>query len=98
MKTRKFSEEFKKEAVRLVLEQGVPASQACLDLGIGRSTLEKWVSVHRQSQQPEVVSESERTELKRLRKEVVVLKMERDILKKATAYFSKSFLPDVGGL
>ena len=98
MKNRKFSEEFKKEAVRLVVEQGMPVGQACLDLGIGRSTLEKWLGVYRASQQPEVITESERAELKRLRKDVLVLKMERDILKKATAYFSKSFLTDVGGL
>ena len=45
MKNRKFSEEFKKEAVRLVVEQGIPVGQACLDLGIGRSTLEKWLGV-----------------------------------------------------
>lgn len=92
MKNRKFSEEYKKEAVRLVLEQGIPRSQACIDLGIGRSTLEKWLSAYRAAEQPETITEDERSELKRLRKENIILKMERDILKKATAYFAREVL------
>lgn len=47
--------------------------------------------------QPEALTAEERAELKRLRKEVAVLKMERDILKKATAYFAKGSLPDASG-
>jgi transposase len=56
MKNRKFSEEFKKEAVRLVVEQRIPVGQACLDLGMGRSTLEKWLSSYRSEQQPEIAA------------------------------------------
>ena len=94
---RKFSDEFKAEAVRLVLEQGLGPAQAARDLGIGQSTLDKWVHAARMAQQPEAMTVDERSELKRLRREVSVLRMERDILKKATAYFSKASLPDVSG-
>ena len=48
MKHRKFSPEFKDEAVCLVLEQGVSVTQAAADLGIGLSTLQKWVRAHRE--------------------------------------------------
>jgi len=91
MKKRIFSPEFKDEAVRLVLEQGVGVKQAAADLGIGQSTLQKWVSAHRERKvtNGQLVSEADMAELKRLRKEVHRLRMERDILKKATAFFAK---------
>jgi transposase len=86
---RKFDEEFRQEAVRLVLEGGVPAARAARDLGVSQTTLSKWLTAAR-SVKGESLSETEREELKRLRKENVQLKMERDILKKATAYFAKN--------
>jgi transposase len=96
---RTFSKEFKEEAVRLVLDQGVTLSQASRDLGINISSLRNWLSKHREKQGVTSTStESEAEELRRLRKENAVLKMERDILKKATAYFSRTSLPDAGGL
>lgn len=94
---RKFSTEFKAEAVQLVLVQGVPVAQAARDLGVGLSTLDKWVAKHREGHHAEAVTESEHEELKRLRRENSVLRMERDILKKATAFFSKTSLPDASG-
>lgn len=92
MTQRKYSEEYKEESVRLVTDQGLSISQAATDLGIGKSTLDKWVRVYRSNQKPgeEQLTESEKAELKRLRKEVHTLRMERDILKKATAYFAKN--------
>lgn len=91
MKKRKFSPEFKDEAVRLVLTQGVKVAQAARDLGIGQSTLQKWVSAYKEREQSngQAVSEADMAELKRLRKENHRLRMERDILKKATAFFAK---------
>ena len=86
---RRFSEEFRAEAVRLVIDGGVPVSRACRDLGIGQSTLEKWLAAAKAGA-PEALTESEREELKRLRKENTQLKMERDILKKATAFFARN--------
>ena len=88
---RKFDEEFRREAVKLVLEGGVPAARAAADLGVSQTTLGKWLTAARGSQEA-ILSESEREELKRLRKENMQLKMERDILKKATAYFAKNNL------
>jgi len=90
MKVRQFDKEFKGQAVRLVLEQGLSVGQASKDLGIGESTLAKWISVYRQANpRSEVLTVSEKEELKQLRKENHILKMERDVLKKATAIFSK---------
>ena len=86
---KRFSEEFRTEAVRLVTEGGVPVARACRDLSVGRSTLEKWLAAAKAGA-PEAITETEREELKRLRKENGQLKMERDILKKATAYFARN--------
>lgn len=85
---KRYDEDFRREAVKLVLEGGVPASRAAADLGVGDTTLAKWLAAAK-GVSPQPVSESEREELKRLRKEVVQVKLERDILKKATAYFAK---------
>jgi len=93
MGKRRFSDEYKQEAVRLVLEQGLTAKEAASDLGIGQSTLDNWVRKLRESHaEQDQITESERAELKRLRKEVHTLRMERDILKKATALFAKPTL------
>lgn len=87
----KFSEEYKNEAVRLVVEQGLSVAQVAEDLGVGKSTIDRWVRLRHKEQMPdEELKESEKAELKRLRKEVNTLRMERDILKKATAYFAKN--------
>lgn len=89
MPRNKFSPEFKSQAVKLVKEQGLSVKQAAYDLGIGQSTLDKWIKLERlkASGAPEI-TESELTELKKLRKENHTLRMERDILKKAAAYFA----------
>ena len=85
---RKFTEEFKQEAIKLVTEGGLSVRRAASDLGIGESTLEKWIKIRRE-ESPEEISMTEKEELRHLRKEVAQLRMERDILKKATAYFAK---------
>ena len=85
---RKYSDEFKREAIRLVTEQKITIKQAAQDLGIAKSTLDEWLKTQRQAiLAPHQASEE--AELKRLRKENQTLRMERDILKKATAYFAK---------
>lgn len=89
MGKRKFSNEYKESAVKLVTEQGLSTKQAASDLSIGMSTLDKWLKQYRLSQAgAPVITESELTELKRLRKEIQTVRMERDILKKAAAYFA----------
>lgn len=87
----RFTKEFQAEAVKLVLEQGLERKQVCQDLGIGKSTLDRWVNDAQGNVIAEnPLSESERSELNRLRKELAAVKMERDFLKKASAYFAKN--------
>ena len=93
---RRFTNEFRKEAVDLVLKQQMRVKDAALDLGIGKSTLDKWVrSAEERSKDPNALSENELEELKRLRKEVRLLRIERDLLKKTAVYFAKTTESDV---
>ena len=85
---RKFSPEFKAEAVRLVMETDAPLSTIAQQLGIGKGLLSRWVEAARPQPQ-ERLTEDERSELARLRRENLQLRMERDILKKATAFFAR---------
>ena len=85
----KFDEEFRREAVKLVLEGGVPAARAARDLGVSQTTLSKRLTAERRVE-GESLADSERQELKRLRQENAQLKMECDILEKATAYVAKN--------
>ena len=89
---RRFSQEFKLEAVKLVKERGVSASQAARDLGVHQNVLRKWVKELAVQRQPVMLGADGmpvQAELARLRKENAKLRMERDILKKAAAYFAK---------
>ena len=85
---RRFSQAFKDEAVKLVEVNGVKVVQAASELGIGRSTLEKWLREYRQSES-HVLTASDKNELKQLREENRKLKLEKELLKKATVYFAK---------
>jgi len=93
---RQFSREFKLEAVRLVKERGVSASQAARDLDVHENVLRKWVREAAEDPQEAFpgkgVMKPEQAEIERLKKEVAKLKQERDILKKAAAYFAKDSL------
>ena len=85
-----FTPEFKAEAVRLALSGDRSQRAVADDLGIGYSTLDRWIGRHRDklSSIP-VTGESAEEELKRLRRENLILREEREILKKATAFFAK---------
>ena len=90
---RQFSREFKLEAVRLVRNRGVSVAQAARDLDVHENVLRKWVR-ELAADPPQAfpgkgVMKPEQAEIDRLKKEVVKLRMERDILKKAAAYFAK---------
>lgn len=87
MKQKRFTQEFRDEAVRLVLTSGRRQTEIARDLGLGHSTLERWLSQARGGLPPVVGGETPDEELKRLRRENAVLRQERDILKKATAFF-----------
>ena len=93
MKRRSFSREFKVEAVRLVRDRGVSVAQAARDLDVHENVLRKWVKDFEadpaQSFPGNGRMKPEQLEIERLRREVVRLKAERDILKKAAAYFAK---------
>lgn len=81
--------EFRREAVRLALTSGRTRREIAEDLGIGLSTLTRWLSQERDASEPGETTVDLHAELKRLRRENVVLKQERDILKKAAAFFAR---------
>jgi len=93
MERRKFTREFKLEAVRLIRDRGVSVAQASADLGVHVSQLRSWVKKF--AEDPEHAfpgsgqMKPEQLEIARLKREVIKLKAERDILKKAAAYFAK---------
>jgi transposase len=86
---KQFPKEFKEEAVALVLEQAYSVPEAPKSLGIAANMLYRWKELHEQQIQGKVLVEDEREELKRLRKENKELRMQKDILKKASAFFAK---------
>lgn len=86
---RKFDDEFKKEAVRLVTEQGYSISKAAEAVGVKENNLRRWKSELEAESKGERLCSDERAELTRLRKEVKELRMEKEILKKASAFFAK---------
>ncbi len=93
MGRRQFSREFKLEAIRLVRERGISVAQASRDLDIGENVLRRWIKEAgadpRQAFPGQGQLRPEQLEIDRLRREVAKLKAERDILKKAAAYFAK---------
>jgi len=93
MERRKFTREFKLEAVRLIKERGVSVAQASHDLGVHGTVLRNWVKAFADDPQRAFPGHGqlkpEQAEIARLKREVTKLKAERDILKKAAAYFAK---------
>jgi transposase len=96
MERRKFTREFKLEAVKLVRERGVTVAQAARDLGVHGTVLRRWVQECAADSQQAFPGQGQmkpdQLEIERLRREVTKLKAERDILKKAAAYFAKESL------
>ena len=91
---RQFSEEFKDGAVRLVIDAGKTVGAVARELDLTPSALSGWVR-HAHADRTKGKSglmKEEREELTRLRKDVRELRMERDVLKKATAFFAKDHL------
>ena len=90
MARRKYTREFKVSAVQLVNQQGYSPAEAARNLGVDTTTIHQWMKQLRN--QPEVIPAGEgamAAELRRLRKENARLLMEREILKKAAAFFAK---------
>jgi transposase len=91
-KRRQYTAEFKAGAVQLVLEGGKSVTDAARDLDLTRSALDKWVSQAKTDAgkgRAGSLTTAEKEELGRLRRENRELRMERDILKKATAFFAR---------
>ena len=93
MVRRQFTRGFKIEAVRLVRDRGVSVAQACRDLDVHENLLRRWIkqvaSDPAQAFPGQGNMKPELAEIERLKREVQKLKSERDILKKAAAYFAK---------
>ncbi len=80
-KRREFTPEFKAEAVKLVLEEGLSRAQVARDLGLSASMVCRWLEQAERNRAPGALTSEERAELKRLRRENKVLRTEREILK-----------------
>ena len=96
MRGKRYTQEFKDSTVQLILNSGEKPAKVAEDLDLNLKTLYHWIRMYKQENNIAVKSISHSTiketaeeELKRLRKENKLLKQERDILKKATAYFAK---------
>jgi transposase-like protein len=93
-KRRKFTPEFKAEAVRVARVGDRSIQQIATDLDLTESALRNWIAqadvdAGRSSSSPDALTTSEKTELSELRREVKKLRQERDILKAAATYFAK---------
>ena len=91
-KQKGFTQEFEDEAVRLALTSGRTRRELAENLGVGLSTLTRWIGRRRDREidfRDKGRTEDAAEELKRLRRENAILRQERDILKRATAFFAK---------
>lgn len=86
---KQYPNEFKQEAVALVIEQGYSVVEAASSLNITDKLLYNWVAKFKQQNEDSELSKDERVELVQLRKDNKRLLMEREILKKASAFFAK---------
>ncbi len=84
---RRFTPEFKAETVKLVKQSNRTMSDVAMELGISSKSVGEWVRLAEES--GDVIGQDERVELRRLRKENRELRMEREILAKATAFFAR---------
>jgi transposase len=86
---RRYTEEFKAEAVRLARTSNQSIRQTALDLGLSNQTLSVWLREDRETRGSSPLGADERTELVELRRRVRVLETEREILRKAAAFFAQ---------
>ena len=91
-KRRKYTPEFREQAARLVIETGRPVAHVAAEIGVGEALLGRWVRLTQQRAEGRdtdaVLDADERAELERLRKEVTELRLDREFLKKAAAFFA----------
>jgi transposase len=86
-----YSEQFREEAVKMVIEQSRPIAQVARELSVKEGTLGNWVNLYRRKHAGEEppLTVNERARLRELEKEVGELRMEAEFLKKASAYFAR---------
>jgi len=88
----RYDHTFKLEAIKLVTERGMSKRRVARDLGMSVQTLTAWIKKYVESPGKANAGEFAAEEIRKLRKENELLRMERDILKKATAFFAKESL------
>lgn len=89
-KRKRYSASFKAGAVNLVKQQGRSVPQAATELGISQTALRRWIEADDvEDGTKEGLTAAEKSEIRELKRELQIVKMERDILKKATAFFAK---------
>jgi transposase len=88
-----FTAEFKTEAVKLVTDQGLTMTEACRRLDITYKSLKTWMDLEAKGELKASLGanklSAQQLEIRELKRELAIAKMERDILKKATAYFAR---------
>jgi transposase len=89
MSNPRYPEEFKIEAVKQVIERGLPVAEVAARLGMSTHSLYAWVKRYSKPQELRAQEDDQHAELRRLRAELKRVTEERDILKKAAAYFAK---------
>jgi len=90
----KYTKEFRIEAVKLVIEEGLGVQEAAQRLSLPNSTLATWVKAYKQGKLKDIGKNyrqltDQELEISRLKRELATVKMERDLLKKAAAYFAR---------
>ena len=92
-KRKTYDKEFKLSAIKMIVEAGISVSRISKDLGVNENSLYKWKRAYLEDQHDAFPGKGkmkpEEEELKNLKKELTIVKMERDILKKAIAFFAK---------
>ncbi len=90
-KRKSYTPKYRREAAHLVIDTGRTVAQVAREIGVGEQLLGRWVAVQRSRMDdpPGVIDANERAELERLRRENAELRMDREFLKKAAAFFAR---------
>ena len=89
MSSKRYTEEFKVEAIKQITERGYPVAEVAGRLGVSQHSLYQWLKDHGQPAEARQEQQSQSAEIRRLKAELKRVTEERDILKKAAAYFAK---------
>lgn len=90
MKSKRYTEEFKVEAVKQITERGHAVADVAARLGMSTYSLYQWIKRYSMPEAERIAAQDQQTEIRRLKAELKRVTEERDILKKAAAYFAKA--------